>query len=33
MIIEVRATFGLRDWSGEWDDKYEGVVRFAVVAE
>jgi len=31
--VEVRATFGLRDWSNEWDDKYEGVVRFAVVAE
>jgi hypothetical protein len=32
-IVEVSATFGLRDWSNEWDDKYEGVVRFAVVAE
>jgi hypothetical protein len=32
-IVEVTATFGLRDWSSEWDDKYEGVVRFAVVAE
>jgi hypothetical protein len=32
-IVEVAAVFGLRDWSGEWDDKYEGVVRFAVVAE
>jgi hypothetical protein len=32
-IVEVEATFGLRDWSSEWDDKYEGVVRFAVVAE
>jgi hypothetical protein len=31
--VEVKATFGLRDWSNEWDDKYEGVVRFAVVAE
>ncbi len=31
--VEVTATFGLRDWSGEWDDKYEGVVRFALVAE
>ena len=31
--LEVTATFGLRDWSNEWDDKYEGVVRFAVVAE
>jgi len=32
-LVEVTATFGLRDWSDEWDDKYEGVVRFAVVAE
>jgi hypothetical protein len=32
-VIQVRATFGLRDWSNEWDDRYEGVVRFAVVAE
>ena len=31
--VEVRATFGLRDWSNEWDDKYEGVVRFAVVTD
>jgi hypothetical protein len=31
--IQVKATFGLRDWSNEWDDKYEGVVRFAVIAE
>jgi hypothetical protein len=31
--VEVKAIFGLRDWSNEWDDKYEGVVRFAVVAE
>src|SRR4051794_25061807 len=33
MLVEVTATFGLRDWSDEWDDKYEGGVRFAVVAE
>lgn len=32
-LVEVTATFGLRDWSNEWDDRYEGVVRFAVVAE
>ena len=32
-VVEVTVTFGLRDWSNEWDDKYEGVVRFAVVAE
>lgn len=31
--IRVTATFGLRDWSGNWDDQYEGTVFFAVVAE
>lgn len=31
--VVVEVTFGLRDWSNEWDDKYEGVVNFAVVAE
>lgn len=31
--VRVTATFGLRDWSGNWDDKYEGRVFFAVVAE
>ncbi len=31
--VVVEITFGLRDWSNEWDDKYEGVVNFAVVAE
>ena len=31
--VRVTATFGLRDWSGEWDDDYEGQVFFAVVAD
>lgn len=31
--VRVTATFGLRDWSGNWDDKYEGRVFFAVIAE
>lgn len=31
--VNVQATFGLRDWSGEWDDNYEGEVFFTVVAE
>jgi hypothetical protein len=36
--VRVRAIFGLRDWSEgegseEWDDKYEGTIDFAVVAE
>lgn len=31
--VNVNVTFGLRDWSGNWDDKYEGQVFFAVIAE
>lgn len=31
--VNVTVTFGLRDWSGNWDDKYEGQIFFAVVAE
>jgi hypothetical protein len=31
--VRVTATFGLRDWSGTWDDKYEGQIFFAVVGE
>jgi hypothetical protein len=31
--VRVTATFGLRDWSGNWDDQYEGQIFFAVVAE
>ena len=31
--VRVTATFGLRDWSGYWDDDYEGEIFFAVVAE
>lgn len=31
--VRVTATLGLRDWSGDWDDNYEGQVFFAVVAE
>lgn len=30
--VTVTATFGLRDWSNEWDDKYQGTVDFAVFA-
>jgi hypothetical protein len=32
-LVRVTAVFGLRDWSGDWDDKYEGTVDFAVLAE
>lgn len=31
--VNVDAIFGLRDWSGDWDDNYEGVIFFTVVAE
>ena len=31
--VTVNATLGLRDWSGNWDDQYDGTVEFAVVAE
>lgn len=32
-LANVTATFGLRDWSGTWDDNYEGNVQFVVIAE
>ena len=31
--VTVTGTFGLRDWSGSWDDQYDGSIEFAVVAE
>lgn len=31
--VRVTASYGLRDWSGNWDDKYEGQIFFAVVAD
>mgnify|MGYP001111843546 CR=1 FL=1 len=31
--VRVTATFGLRDWSGSWDDNYEGQIFFGVVGE
>jgi hypothetical protein len=31
--VNVDAIFGLRDWSGDWDDNYEGEIFFTVVAE
>src|SRR5439155_11153505 len=30
---QVTATLGVRDWSGDWDDNYQGNVQFAVIAE
>ncbi|MGH8924607.1 MAG: hypothetical protein ACRDWA_08250 [Acidimicrobiia bacterium] len=31
--VNVEVTYGLRDWSNEWDDNYEGEIHFVVVAE
>ena len=31
--VRVTATYGLRDWSGNWDDRYEGTISFTVIAE
>jgi hypothetical protein len=31
--VRVTATFGVRDWSHEFDDDYDGTVYFAVLAE
>lgn len=31
--VRVTATLGVRDWSGDWDDKYEGDIHFAVLAD
>lgn len=31
--VQVKITFGLRDWSGNWDDRYDGTVFFTVVGE
>lgn len=31
--VRITATFGLRDWSGSWDDKYEGQIFFSVIGE
>jgi hypothetical protein len=31
-VVIVRATFGLRDWSGNWDDDYAGTIQIAVLA-
>lgn len=31
--VDLTAIFGLRDWSGDWDDRYEGEVHVTVVAE
>lgn len=32
-VVTATVTFGLRDWSGDWDDNYQGTIQFAVIAE
>ena len=32
-VVNVTATLGLRDWSGDWDDDYQGTVEFTVLAD
>jgi len=31
--VNVEVTYGLRDWSNNWDDNYEGELHFVVIAE
>lgn len=31
--VTVRVTFGLRDWSGDWDDEHMATINFAVLAD
>lgn len=31
--VEVRGTLGLRDWSGSWDDSYQGTIEHVLLAE
>jgi hypothetical protein len=31
--VAVQVILGLRDWSGNWDDQYDGQVFFTVVGE
>jgi hypothetical protein len=31
--VTVNVTYGLRDWSGNWDDQYDGTINFVVVGE
>lgn len=33
-VVEVEITYGLRDWSNEWDDKYGAlIIEFFIIAE
>ena len=31
--VEACITYGLRDWSGNWDDRYDGQIYFVVLGE
>jgi hypothetical protein len=31
--VTIEVTYGLRDWSGNWDDQYDGTINFAVIGE
>ena len=31
--VMVNVTYGLRDWSGNWDDNYDGTIFFTVIGE
>jgi hypothetical protein len=31
--VHVESTFGVRDWSGNWDDDYEGRIDYTVFIE
>ena len=32
-VLIVNGSFGLRDWSGEWDDDYSGNIQYVVLAD
>lgn len=32
-VVTVDAALGVRDWSGDWDDNYQGSVQFVVLAD
>jgi hypothetical protein len=31
--VTIEVAYGLRDWSGNWDDQYDGTINFAVIGE
>jgi hypothetical protein len=33
ITVTVNGRFGLRDWSGDWDDEYDGSIDFVVLAD